>query len=175
MTCRNCGAEIPDNSRFCQKCGAEIEKTTEPSLKDEKILSRAKKLTKILIIAVIAAVLLIGAELITIAVINTNSPERQVERGMTLADKYMVQQNYGKATMEYIKVINVNPMNENAYLGLANAYLGIDDKDKAIDTLETGFEKTCNDKIKKKLDELRKNNQNSSSNSTESVSAQNNK
>lgn len=45
-------------------------------------------------------------------------------------------------------------MNVDAYIGLAQAYQGKGDIDKAIETLEKGIEKTGDQRLKDMLDEL---------------------
>ena len=56
--------------------------------------------------------------------------------------------------MEFTEAIEIDPMNADAYLGLAEAYQGMGDIDQAIKTLKTGYEKTADQRLKDKFDEL---------------------
>lgn len=56
--------------------------------------------------------------------------------------------------LEFTEAIEIDPMNADAYLGLAEAYQGMGDIDQAIKTLKTGYEKTADQRLKDKFDEL---------------------
>lgn len=60
---------------------------------------------------------------------------------------------YDIAIMSFKKLVNLNVKNENAYVGLANAYIGFDKTDEAIKALQEGYDKTSNSKIKEMLTE----------------------
>ncbi len=62
--------------------------------------------------------------------------------------------DFDEAIAIFNKIISLDPMNVDAYIGLAQAYQGKGDIDKAIETLKTGYEKTGDQRLKDKLDEL---------------------
>lgn len=177
MFCENCGAELQqkDNKLVCPKCGAEFDLSapeaagseTPPSAQSsanaaqpaaetasEYITPRGFSSKKNIIIIILAAVLVLGlgAGITVLAV--TNSPSYKVSQGIELAERYLSEQNYEQAIIEYEKVLEIEPMNVDAYLGLAEAYKKMGEIDKAIEILRKGYDLTDDKKIKKKLDGL---------------------
>ena len=113
-----------------------------------KILKNRKRM--FLIIAGIAVLLAI---LCGIGIYNI--PENRLNRHLEMANKYLEETNYEQAIVEFDKVIAIDPMSAAAYIGKAEAYVGLNDYDSAIETLEVGFSRTPEDvDIKKKLVEL---------------------
>ena len=106
-----------------------------------------KKWVMVGVITVIVATALIG-----IGIYNATS--NRLNRQLRLGQKYLLEQDYEQAVVEFDKAIQIDPMNVAAYLGKAEAYIQQGNWEMAIDTLETGYELTENDEIKKKLDEL---------------------
>jgi hypothetical protein len=56
--------------------------------------------------------------------------------------------------VQFLRVIELEPMNPRGYIGAAKAYIGLEQEDKAIEILEIGYERTGDDEIKRMLDEL---------------------
>ena len=110
-----------------------------------------KNKLKIIIPVAVAALAVILA-----AVFINFSPKESADISslMSTAQKYLVEQNYEQAIAEFGKVIDLDPMNTDAYLGLADAYIGMGDTDSAIQWLEKGYELTGDERLKKMLDEL---------------------
>ena len=81
---------------------------------------------------------------------------------LSTAQKYLVEMDYERAIAEFNKVIELDPMNADAYLGLAEAYEKSGDIDKAVETLEKGFELTGDERIEAALAALRSENEETS-------------
>ncbi len=166
MFCENCGAELQqkDDKFVCPNCGAEVDLTApEQTLSisqfntetaSEYITPRGFSSKKNIIIIILAAILVLGLGVGITAIAITNSPSFKVSQGIDLAERYLSEQNYEQAIIEYEKVLEIEPMNVDAYLGLANAYERSGDIDKAIEILREGLEMTGDERIKEKLDEL---------------------
>ena len=73
---------------------------------------------------------------------------------LSLAERYLSEMNYEQAIIEFDKILSVEPKNVDAYLGKEEAYIALEDTENAIKVLETGYEKTSDERIKSKLDEL---------------------
>ena len=91
----------------------------------------------------------------TIGLSIYNSPENRISRQLDLGQKYLEEQNYEQAVVAFNKVIEIDPMSVEAYLGLANAYVGLGDMDSAIAILEEGYEVTKDENINQMLKDLR--------------------
>lgn len=109
--------------------------------------SNGKKWGAIGIIVVVLAALIVGISIY-------NIPANRLSRQLDLGNRYLEEQNYEQAVVEFNKAIEIDPMNVDAYLGKALAYESMGDLDKAIGTLQTGYEKSDDERIKAKLVEV---------------------
>ncbi|MBD5145371.1 MAG: tetratricopeptide repeat protein [Ruminococcus sp.] len=73
---------------------------------------------------------------------------------VSTAQKYLIENNYEQAIAEFNKIIEIDPMNVDAYIGIADAYIGMGDTEKAIEWLEKGYELTGDERLKNMIDEL---------------------
>lgn len=56
-----------------------------------------------------------------------------------LGEKYLVEMNYEMAVVQFQEVIEIDPKNPRGYIGLAKAYTGLGENEKAISTLKDGL------------------------------------
>lgn len=99
-------------------------------------------------LGIIGAVLIILiAFIIGISIYNT--PENRLLRQIDLGQRYLEEQNYEQAIVEFDKANAIDPMNADAYLGKAQAYEGMGDREKALETLWAGYERTGDEEIEK--------------------------
>jgi len=75
---------------------------------------------------------------------------------LDLGEKYLLELNYEQALVQFLAVIEVEPMNARAYIGAAEAYVALGDKDSAIAVLEQGLEATGDAAIAAMLSDLTK-------------------
>ncbi len=102
----------------------------------------------------------IGIALIAIAlafVFIRFAPTKTTDIGtmISTAQQYLTEQKYEQAIAEFQKIIEIDPKNADAYIGMAKAYIGIGDTDKAVEVLEDGYEQTGDDRILEMLEELK--------------------
>ena len=107
------------------------------------------------IVAVAAVLVLLVAAGVALAM-NLGQEKIDIAEQLSLGEKYLLEMDYEKAILAFNKVIKVDPRNVKAYLGLADAYVGTGDIDKAIATLEKGLERTGDESIKAKLEALKR-------------------
>ncbi len=101
-----------------------------------------KKLTIIICTALI--IILCAAAAI---VLMPHESSVSVTEMLSTAQKYLVEMDYKRAIAEFNKVIELDPMNAEAYLGLAEAYEKNGQHDMAVETLEKGYEATGDERI----------------------------
>ena len=106
------------------------------------------KKRKIAYISIAAAIIVIAA--LAMIFMPKTAPQTVTEM-LSTAQKYLVEMEYERAIAEFNKVIELDPMNADAYLGLAEAYEKSGDIDKAIETLEKGFELTGDERLQARL------------------------
>jgi tetratricopeptide (TPR) repeat protein len=93
-----------------------------------------------LVIIAIAIVLLIFVGIITTVTVAGNN-RFNVQKQLSLGEKYLNELEYEKAVVVFNKIIDVEPRNMQAYLGLAEAYVGLKQPEKAIEALEAAVTK----------------------------------
>ncbi len=144
MICKNCGEQISENSRFCPQCGAYI-------LGEERAVPQnfwSKR--NIIILAASAAVLVIGI-IITVIISTSDS---KINSMLLTAESFLSDHEYDKAIDGYRKVIEKEPENADAYLGIAEAYMAQGKRDAAISVLQTGIEKTGDQRLKNRQNKI---------------------
>jgi hypothetical protein len=74
---------------------------------------------------------------------------------LDLGEKYLLASDYEQAVLQFTGLIEIEPKNPRGYTGLAEAYIGLGDTDKAVDALRRGLEEMPDDPaIKAMLDGL---------------------
>ena len=139
MRCKKCGAENPEDSRFCGNCGAQFETEETDSLREKPV--QAKRQGRKWIWGILAVVVIAG--IIAGVLILRNVQERKsYEKYLDSAEKYLEELDYENAEAAYLKAIDVEPKEEEPYVALARLYLGQGETDKAQTILEQGAQKT---------------------------------
>ena len=107
---------------------------------------------KITIIICTAVIIIFCA--VTAILFIPKSDAKAITEMLSTAQKYLVEADYERAIAEFNKIIELDPTNAEAYLGLAEAYEKNGQHDKAIETLEKGYEATGDARIKSMLELL---------------------
>jgi tetratricopeptide (TPR) repeat protein len=158
MYCRSCGAENKETSQFCIQCGAPLNAAARETavysnnIYDEKEYGTryaaaqaasahaavkekpaTRKRTAVVVIIIAAVLLLAGAGGVFYYL---NSGPRLAEKQTELGNRYLIEKKYDEAVKAYEKVIEINPDDEDAYLGLAAAYEAGGDTERAAEVLD---------------------------------------
>lgn len=105
----------------------------------------------IIVVAIIAIVVFGNAIWFGVA----SLPANRISRYMGAAERYLGEMNYEQAIIEFERLLEIDPMNENAIIGLADAYASIGNSEKAIKVLNDGYELTGSERIEMRLNDLR--------------------
>lgn len=74
-----------------------------------------------------------------IAIGCSKTIEQQITEQLELGQRYLAELNYEEAIVAFQKVIELDPKNSDAYIRIAEAYIGQDDGDQAVAYLEQGL------------------------------------
>lgn len=107
----------------------------------------------IVAIVIILSVILMG---LVGAVVYMNSDPVKVKKQIDLGNKYLDNLEYDEAIAAFNIAIDIDPMNAEAYYGLAKVYMETGDSEKALEVLEKGFKKTEDEKLEKTIARLKK-------------------
>ena len=92
-------------------------------------------------IAATVVILIVSSAL----VLKKNNNKEILFDKLELGHQYLVELDYSSAILEFTDAIKIEPKSEDAYIGLADAYSGMGEIDKAIEALEEGYVKTENE------------------------------
>ena len=98
-------------------------------------------------IAAVSAALIVGVNLF-------RAPASSLSRQLELGQRYIEEQDYESAIIAFNQVLEIDPKNVDAYLGLAEAYVGMNDLQTAVNILQKGYDLTGDETMKEKLDEV---------------------
>lgn len=112
------------------------------------------KKTKILICAIVIVILVDAL----IAFLILGTPGRRINRQLALGNKYLIDEDYDQAVACFKNAIAIDPMNPDAYIGLADVYMENDDLESAKTILEAfklfNSNEDSNSLIQEKLEEV---------------------
>lgn len=99
-----------------------------------------------------AILFILIAPIVCISIYNT--PANRLSGQLDLGNRYLEEQNYEQAIVEFDKAIATDPMNMEAYLGKSDAYIGLGNLQSALDTLQIGYNLIGDERLKEELDEI---------------------
>lgn len=113
---------------------------------------KGKKLRELIAI-IVATIILVGIAVFTLTA-RGNTTIKKVEELLDLGNKYLIEQDYEQAIATFQKVIEIDPKCEEAYMRLADAYIGLGDYETACDVIKKGVEQTGSDRLEIYLEEI---------------------
>ena len=119
-------------------------------------MTEITKKKKILPIIIISAVVLVAVLALIIYILAIAVPKQNYKKAIDTGDRYLSDMDYDNAILAYEEAVELDPKRKEAYLGLADAYIGLTDYDKALDVLKLGYKQTQDDEIKEKMEEVQK-------------------
>lgn len=156
MYCENCGKLIEDNAKFCRYCGMKVDEDVHirmgyvqgnaggqigfsSGIIPEKAEDSGKKKPKWGVIAA-AIVVIIVALAALIAFVIYNKPENRLERALDLGQKYLLEEDYEQAVVEFTKAIETDPNCSEGYMGRGQAYEGMGGSEENLDAALADYE-----------------------------------
>lgn len=116
--------------------------------------NKKKSGAKVAVILSIVAVLLAAGAFAAIWFLAL-SPTARSNKELNLGQNYLDELEYKEAIASFKQAIKIDPKCEDAYIGMAEAYVALDDYESAIKILEKGYEVTESETIKERLDEVK--------------------
>jgi hypothetical protein len=118
--------------------------------KIDKMKANSKRRILIVIIIAIVVVILVVAAI----VVNGSGSKNNLRDQLDLAEQYLSDLDYEQAIAAYENALEIDPKCEEAYLGLADIYVTLEDYDNALEILNEGYEQTGADSIAEKIQEI---------------------
>ena len=117
------------------------------SLPENKITKKKKWVIPVIIASAVILFAAIASIIVIVTVVAF--PKARIKKQLKLGDKYISELDYENAVLAYKEAIQIDPKNEEAYIALANAYLGYADF-----CLENGDEERAIKSLDKAIKEL---------------------
>lgn len=86
--------------------------------------------------------------------IHVTSPAQKAGKQLDLGQQYLLELEYEEAVAAFEIVIEIEPKNVAAYMGMAEAYIGMGDIDQAIRVLKRGYRETGDEELGSLLEQL---------------------
>ncbi len=103
------------------------------------------------IIAVILGIIIV----IGLIIISTASKGGQIDEQAVMAENYLNTGSYEQAVEAYQKALSMKDSDqETLSIGLAKAYVGLEDFDKALEVLRTSYQKKSTIRLEKEIEEV---------------------
>ncbi len=120
--------------------------------KEEKntITEEKQKRKRILIIVLTIGVLLFAGLLVRSIVLGGNG--NKLQKQLNLGTKYLDDMDYEQALVAFEAALDIDPMNADAYLGIVEVYIRINEFEKALEVAKEGYEVTGDERLKEKMD-----------------------
>ncbi len=99
-----------------------------------KAITRSKKVLISFVIILIAVI-----SVITAIVVSSSGDKKSIKDKLALGEKYLTEMKYEEAIIAFEEVISIEPRSIDGYLGLADAYIGLKQPEKAVESLERGI------------------------------------
>ena len=109
-----------------------------------------KKLIGI-ICCIVVLVLLVGIGLFA----SARGKENNLQEHLDLGAQYLDKLDYEKAIAEYVRALEIDPKCVDAYLGIADAHIGLEDYQSALLTAQEGYGETGDARLLQKTEEIR--------------------
>ena len=97
---------------------------------------------------------LILALVLTLAACATADRPLTAQELLDLGEKYLLEQDYEQALVQFTKLIELEPMNPRGYTGAAEAYVGLGNTERAVKILQQGQGQINSLSITKMLDDI---------------------
>ena len=164
MYCPNCKKQLADTVKFCVYCGTSVHNAQEKTAnaqngmlssnvihqENEALVSRnMKKRNWMIPLIAVVALIAIGAGILFLhsPAPAENSVEWQSQ--YDLGVRYLNAGEYEKAIVAFETALEIDPKVADTYTSLADTYLSVDDRDKAMEIIDLGVANTDDDELKR--------------------------
>ena len=105
-------------------------------------MTTSKKKTRNLLIGIAVVVAVAGLSAFIGVNAYNHAPAQRLSRQLDLGQRYLSELNYEAAVAVFTEAIVIEPKAPDAYIGLADAYDGLGEWEKAMEVLEDGWKET---------------------------------
>ena len=105
---------------------------------ETNVSAKRKSILQVVVICCVVGIIFLTIIIISSIAIKSINQNANLNEQLDLGDKYLSELDYEQAIIAYEAAIEIDPMSVEAYLGLADAYVAMEEYDKAINSLLSG-------------------------------------
>ena len=121
------------------------------NINESKPKTRTRNLKKL---AAGAMTTVLTLSIAVVVILSINNRPATADEMLSLGERYLLELQFEQALVMFLGVIEIDPMNARAYLGAAEAFIGLGQMEAAINILRLGYERTGDEAIRLWLMEL---------------------
>lgn len=169
VNCPKCQAKVVEDGRFCGECGANL---TALQMEETEVLLPRQQVSysppqapisapvdpqapprkkRKWLIPVLCGILGIALGVGAFFFLQNREDIESPAYLLSLGNRFLLELDYEQALVQFLRVIEIEPMNPRGYEGAARAYIGLERYDDAADILQTGVELTQDDTLREML------------------------
>ena len=118
------------------------------------VKNKRRKWPLVLIISLITIILVVALSVVISTNVQSAKQEKALQEQLDLGNKYLNELDYEQAIVAYEAAIEIDPMSVDAYMGLADTYVNMEDFEKAKEVLQAGYDATGDERLKDKIIEI---------------------
>lgn len=158
MYCRKCGNELKESVRFCGVCGEPVSAGGDerPMEKTGRTLKRKTNPLAVVLGVLAACVLVVGIICVLFFVMKNADVATDGKEVLEQAQQSLEEEDYEFAAILFEGIMESDPEQTEAYIGLADARIGMEDPSGALEVLETAPEEVRQDeRVEEKIEEIK--------------------
>lgn len=159
MYCKKCGNELKETARFCGVCGEPVSADGDgcPAEKTGRPLKRKTNPLAVVLGVLAACALVVGIACgLYLAMRNAADTTSEEQEALEQAQQSLEEEDYEFAAILFEGIMESDPAQTEAYIGLADARIGMEDLAGALEVLEAAPEEVRQDeRVEEKIEEIR--------------------
>jgi len=110
--------------------------------------------TKKRLALIIGSIVVIALLVIVGLLVSARAQESKIQEHLELGDRYLDELDYERAIAEYMAVLEIDSKCVDAYLGITDAYIAMDDYEQALAYAEEGYNETKDERLNNRIEEI---------------------
>lgn len=116
----------------------------------ENVVTREKQKGIVPLLILLAIAVIVFAVLV-IGFVTLGDKKNKFQDQLDLGEKYLDEMDYEKALVAFEAILDIDPKNADAYLGIVEVYIRTSEFEKALAYAQEGYEVTGDERLKEKI------------------------
>lgn len=117
----------------------------------KEVVIKKKKVWPLILIGII---FLIACSIVFVLIGRSSAKADAIQQKLELGNKYLDELDYEQALASYMGILDIEPRSVDAYMGVVNTYISMDDLDNALLYAQKGYSDTQDEVFSQKIEEI---------------------